>query len=264
MNKGINWYRIVTVEDLPPIDTVCVAKHKLDGNITCKATKTGFFGVNEVNYDYNEFLCYYIVNENVAVNEIVEKAYTNILGTSDYNRIKKLITSAGYINSSDLASEFPDIFNKLISISQLFSTDIRLNTLMGIEHIPILDVIKNVENTDAVKLYKPDDYIEKMRKQGMIPPSMYGREEENVNKGTEFTPDHIFNIVKKLIGRISPSGCSNADIKHLENLKVFIEVADKINEHITYCANFKDSHEFSVKQIGSLAEKYRERINVDI
>jgi len=65
-----------------------------------------------------------------------------------------------------------------------------------------------------------------------------------------------YNIVKKLIGPIDPLGDSNRDKDRLNNLKATIELVDLLLNDIEEVANYSNSYEASVKEIGKLASDF--------
>lgn len=71
----------------------------------------------------------------------------------------------------------------------------------------------------------------------------------------------IYEIVKKLIGRIEPIGETNADASSFENLKEMTDLVDEILSDIGQVATQKDSHMFSVKRAGEYAREFLDNIN---
>lgn len=64
-------------------------------------------------------------------------------------------------------------------------------------------------------------------------------------------------IIKKLIGNISPAGASHIDDERFENLKAMCELIESLVEDVHFVAERnKSSHEFSVKRSGEYAEKF--------
>ena len=73
----------------------------------------------------------------------------------------------------------------------------------------------------------------------------------------------IYDVVKKLIGKIRPVGETNTDNKRLENLKEMTELVDKLLIDIDKVAcQYKDSHEYSVKQASEFAVKFLDKIGI--
>ena len=69
-----------------------------------------------------------------------------------------------------------------------------------------------------------------------------------------------YEVITKLIGPIKPTGCSNADIKRLQNLEAHLSVIELLLSDVSEVADCKDSHEGSVKKIGVTASKFIEMI----
>ena len=66
----------------------------------------------------------------------------------------------------------------------------------------------------------------------------------------------IYEIIKKLIGSISPCGDTNIDEKRLYNLDIQIDVAYAMLKDIIEVAKYKDSYESSVSNMGNMAYEY--------
>ena len=68
----------------------------------------------------------------------------------------------------------------------------------------------------------------------------------------------VYEVVKKLVGPISPIGQSSADDKRFENLKLTGELISKLIDDIEMveCQN-KHSHEHSVKRASDYAKKLK-------
>lgn len=71
-------------------------------------------------------------------------------------------------------------------------------------------------------------------------------------------------IITKLIGPISPVGCSNTDRKRLENLKSHLTLMEALLADIQEITEHKDSYERSVKEIGVMANKFIELMSEDL
>ena len=71
----------------------------------------------------------------------------------------------------------------------------------------------------------------------------------------------IEDIVKKLIGEISPLGCSRRDEDRLNNLRKYLTLIEVLLAEVAYVSTYRDSHEHSVKEIGMTAYKFLEEIN---
>lgn len=65
----------------------------------------------------------------------------------------------------------------------------------------------------------------------------------------------IYDVVKKLVGPIDPLGDSSCDDKRLENLKVMIDLIEKLVGDVAYVSRSRDSHEYSVMLAGKTADK---------
>ena len=67
--------------------------------------------------------------------------------------------------------------------------------------------------------------------------------------------DH-FEILNKLIGPIRPVGETNEDNRRFENLKVAVEVAEKLIEEIRLVSINSDRMEYSMSRAGKYAQRY--------
>lgn len=65
-----------------------------------------------------------------------------------------------------------------------------------------------------------------------------------------------YQIVVELLGPIKPLGDSSQDTKRLQNLEGLITVIALLLNDIQQCAEYKDSHEHSVKEIGVMANRF--------
>lgn len=63
-------------------------------------------------------------------------------------------------------------------------------------------------------------------------------------------------VIKKIIGPITPMGKSELDSTRLENLKEMCFVVSELIGEIRYVSRSKDNYESSVKAIGEYADKY--------
>ncbi len=70
----------------------------------------------------------------------------------------------------------------------------------------------------------------------------------------------IEDIVKKLIGEITPIGCSRRDEDRLKNLREYLTLIEILLAEVAYVSRYKDSHEHSVKEIGMTAYKFLEEL----
>ncbi len=66
----------------------------------------------------------------------------------------------------------------------------------------------------------------------------------------------IYDIVKKLVGEISPAGASHIDGERFKNLEVMTTLAQLLITDIEEVAKLKDRHEHSIKQAGEFAHKF--------
>lgn len=64
-------------------------------------------------------------------------------------------------------------------------------------------------------------------------------------------------IVNKLIGRIEPAGDESRDDDYFENLKVMVDLTNRLIMQIDNVAyKYKDSYEHSVKRAADYASKF--------
>ncbi len=67
----------------------------------------------------------------------------------------------------------------------------------------------------------------------------------------------IYQVVKKLIGPISPVGETNADDKRFENLKTMTELVDVLlNDIYRVATDNERAQEFSMKRAGKHAARF--------
>ena len=72
-----------------------------------------------------------------------------------------------------------------------------------------------------------------------------------------------YEVVKKLIGEITPIGETNTDNKRFENLKAMTELVDKLLTDIDDVAYLnKDSHQFSKKRAADFSSKFYDKIGI--
>jgi hypothetical protein len=64
------------------------------------------------------------------------------------------------------------------------------------------------------------------------------------------------DIVKKLIGNISPIGETNTDNERFDNLKAMCELANDLITEIDNVSYYKGSGQFSVKRAGEYAKNF--------
>jgi hypothetical protein len=65
-----------------------------------------------------------------------------------------------------------------------------------------------------------------------------------------------YDIVKRIIGCITPQGDCSIDERRYDSLEQTIELVDKLMFDISMVAAFRDSHEGSVSKAGKLAHKF--------
>lgn len=71
------------------------------------------------------------------------------------------------------------------------------------------------------------------------------------------TPDTITEVVKELVGHITPQGESNKDEIGLENLKRLCLVVDNLADEISDVARFyKDRNESSIVKMVAVAKNF--------
>ena len=66
----------------------------------------------------------------------------------------------------------------------------------------------------------------------------------------------MYQIVKKLIGKIEPIGETSEDDKRFENLKAMTELIEKLLIDIQYVAEEKNRHEYSRSRAGKFATTF--------
>jgi len=66
----------------------------------------------------------------------------------------------------------------------------------------------------------------------------------------------IHEVVRKLVGPISPVGETNADNVRYENLKELIELTDKLVGDISSVAYLKDNAAFSISRAGRCSQGF--------
>lgn len=73
-----------------------------------------------------------------------------------------------------------------------------------------------------------------------------------------------YDVVKKLIGNVTPIGDANIDNERFENLKSMCELIERLRDEIKATAyGCKDSREFSVKRAGEYADTFINDLCVD-
>ena len=71
-----------------------------------------------------------------------------------------------------------------------------------------------------------------------------------MNSYTEKDGIDIYEVVKKLVGPITPIGCHATDKDRLENLKVFINVVEEMLVDLERVASYQNRQEISMKVMG--------------
>jgi hypothetical protein len=69
-----------------------------------------------------------------------------------------------------------------------------------------------------------------------------------------------YDVVKKLIGPISPTGDSGEDKRRLENLEALIALVNNLLYDINYVSRSSDSYEASVEKLGRKAHNFIQAI----
>jgi len=74
----------------------------------------------------------------------------------------------------------------------------------------------------------------------------------------------VYKVVKKLTGPIDPIGEAHIDDKRLENLKVVIDLVDRllVNIHRVSYKN-RNRHEYSIKMAGELATNFLNELGIE-
>lgn len=85
-----------------------------------------------------------------------------------------------------------------------------------------------------------------------------------MNTENIITSEVIYEVVKKLTGRINPVGESNEDAERFKNLDVRIELIDMLLSDIKGVSKSFGMYEASVKKIGVKAKKFLEDLEVDV
>ena len=79
----------------------------------------------------------------------------------------------------------------------------------------------------------------------------------------EFTPEQVYEIIQKLIGKIRPVGESNQDAERLKNIETFIQVFEKMHIEIDDIAyKYSDRREASVKAIVDRCDKHLDSMGI--
>lgn len=69
-------------------------------------------------------------------------------------------------------------------------------------------------------------------------------------------PEYTYEIIRKILGEISPQGESNTDAERLENLYTTIYVVNQLMTDIIGVSENKDRWEASMKRAGLLAHEF--------
>lgn len=74
---------------------------------------------------------------------------------------------------------------------------------------------------------------------------------------------NYYDIVKKLVGNITPVGDTNIDKERFENLKNMVDLVDKLLTDIDYVAFTNlNKQEYSMGKAGSLANDFLNRLGI--
>jgi len=65
-----------------------------------------------------------------------------------------------------------------------------------------------------------------------------------------------YEVVKKLIGPIDPTGDSRVDEQRMENMKACVDLTQRLCVDIWAVAPHKDSHMHSMKKLGEAAQDF--------
>lgn len=69
---------------------------------------------------------------------------------------------------------------------------------------------------------------------------------------------NYYEIVKRLIGKIEPLGCSDRDLEHLRKLEETCDLISQLIADVEFVARYRDSKEYSVSQAGKFAHRFLE------
>ena len=79
----------------------------------------------------------------------------------------------------------------------------------------------------------------------------------------EFTSETIYELIQKLTGNIRPVGESNEDEQRLKNVKVFIEVFDKMHVEIDAIGyDYISRPEASMRTIAETCNEYIDSMGI--
>ncbi len=71
----------------------------------------------------------------------------------------------------------------------------------------------------------------------------------------------IYEVVKKLVGSITPVGASHIDALKLDSLEQTTDLIDRLLSDVIAASEYKDRHEESMKQIGKQAAEFLNGLN---
>ncbi len=72
----------------------------------------------------------------------------------------------------------------------------------------------------------------------------------------------VYEVVKRLIGRLEPVGETNTDNDRFDNLKEMCDLVDKLLTDIDYLNTYKDNHQFSMKRVAEYTAKFQDRMGI--
>lgn len=72
----------------------------------------------------------------------------------------------------------------------------------------------------------------------------------------------IYEVVKKLVGKIVPIGETYEDNERYENLKIITVLVDRLLTDIDYIAGEEKRHEFSRKRAGKFAREFLNKLGI--
>lgn len=78
------------------------------------------------------------------------------------------------------------------------------------------------------------------------------------------TPEKLmdtYEIIKKLIGPIDPTGRHEVDVERGRNLSTLLHVVNRLMFDINLVARHKDSHEESVRHLGQKASAFLQELS---
>lgn len=74
---------------------------------------------------------------------------------------------------------------------------------------------------------------------------------------------NIHEVITKLVGPIKPIGETQTDNDRFENLKIMIDLVDKLLSDIDEIIHYKDRQEYSMKRAGEYADKAFDRFGIE-